>query len=173
MWARQKGTTNARMKAMKKRTETFLFTTHWKDNIHRKCKAVRKCQKAFEYGVSGHLQARGFGRLLYGQIVQFRKSTKSILTNSTPTEDGQESLSYVEWSYPSICKNICICDTGMQKRWNSARDDTRQYHKPRAKKGRTKCFLGETGQKIRQKCKNICRQSAKKIASLERFSEQL
>lgn len=51
------------------RTETFLFTTHWKDNIHRKCKAVRKCQKAFEYGVSGHLQARGFGRLLYGQIV--------------------------------------------------------------------------------------------------------
>ena len=27
------------------RTETFLFTTHWKDNIHRKCKAVRKCKK--------------------------------------------------------------------------------------------------------------------------------
>jgi len=51
------------------RTETFLFTANWKDNIHRKCKAVRKCQKAFEYGVSGHLQTRGFGRLLYGQIV--------------------------------------------------------------------------------------------------------
>ena len=32
-------------------------------------KAVRKCQKAFEYGVSGHLQARGFGWLFYGQIV--------------------------------------------------------------------------------------------------------
>ena len=63
-----------------------------------------------------YLQARGFGRLLYGQIVQFRKSTKSILTNSTPTEDGQESLSYVGWSYLSICKNICICDTGMQNR---------------------------------------------------------
>ena len=56
-------------KQANERTETFLFTTHWKDNIHRKCKAVRKCQKAFEYGVSGHLQARGFGRLLYGQIV--------------------------------------------------------------------------------------------------------
>ena len=51
------------------RAETFLFTANWKDNIHRKCKAVRKCPKAFEYGVSGHLQARGFGRLLYGQIV--------------------------------------------------------------------------------------------------------
>ena len=46
----------------------FKFTTHWKDNIHRKCKAVRKCQKAFEYGVSGYMQTRGFGRLLYGQI---------------------------------------------------------------------------------------------------------
>ena len=34
------------------RTETFLFTTHWKDNIPRKCKAVRKCQKAFEYAMS-------------------------------------------------------------------------------------------------------------------------
>ena len=33
------------------------------------CKAVRKCQKAFEYGVSRHLQARGFGRFLYGQII--------------------------------------------------------------------------------------------------------
>ena len=43
------------------RTETFLFATHRKNNIHRKCKAVRKCQKAFEYGVSRHLQARGFG----------------------------------------------------------------------------------------------------------------
>ena len=51
------------------RTETFLFTANWKDNIHRKCKAVRKCQKAFEYGVSRHLQARGFGRFLYGQII--------------------------------------------------------------------------------------------------------
>ena len=47
----------------------FLFTANWKDNIHRKCKAVRKCQKAFEYGVSRHLQARGFGRFLYGQII--------------------------------------------------------------------------------------------------------
>ena len=52
-----------------KEQKIFLFTANWKDNIHRKCKAVRKCQKAFEYGVSGHLQARGFGRLFYGQIV--------------------------------------------------------------------------------------------------------
>lgn len=37
--------------------------------VNVKQSAVRKCQKAFEYGVSGHLQARGFGRLLYGQIV--------------------------------------------------------------------------------------------------------
>lgn len=51
------------------RTETFLFTTHWKDNIHRKCKVVRKCQKAFAYGVSEHLQVRGFERLFYGQTV--------------------------------------------------------------------------------------------------------
>ena len=43
------------------RTEVFLFTANWKDNIHRKCKAVRKCQKAFGYGVSGHLQHEVLG----------------------------------------------------------------------------------------------------------------
>ena len=51
------------------RTETFLFATYRKNDIYRKCKAVRKCQKALEYGVSGYMQTRGFGRLLYGQIV--------------------------------------------------------------------------------------------------------
>ena len=40
-----------------------------KNDIYRKCKAVRKCQKALEYGVSGYMQTRGIGRLLYGQIV--------------------------------------------------------------------------------------------------------
>lgn len=45
------------------------YSPHRKNNIHRKCKAVRKCQKAFEYGVSRYLQARGFGRFLYGQII--------------------------------------------------------------------------------------------------------
>ena len=28
------------------RTETFLFATYSKNDIYRKCKAVRKCQKA-------------------------------------------------------------------------------------------------------------------------------
>ena len=50
-------------------TEIFLFATYRKNTIYRKCKAVRKCQKALEYGVSGYMQTRGFGRLLYGQIV--------------------------------------------------------------------------------------------------------
>ena len=50
-------------------TEIFLSATYRKNNIYRKCKAVRKCQKALEYGVSGYMQTRGFGRLLYGQIV--------------------------------------------------------------------------------------------------------
>ena len=51
------------------KTETFLFATYRKNHIYRKCKAVQKCQKALEYGVSGYMQTRGFGRLLYGQIV--------------------------------------------------------------------------------------------------------
>lgn len=32
-------------------------------------KQSESAKKPFEYGVSGHLQARGFGRLFYGQIV--------------------------------------------------------------------------------------------------------
>ena len=32
-------------------------------------KQSESAKNAFEYGVSRHLQARGFGRFLYGQIV--------------------------------------------------------------------------------------------------------
>ena len=49
--------------------ETEPMTIIYQDNIYCKCKAVRKCQKALEYGVSGYMQTRGFGRFLYGQIV--------------------------------------------------------------------------------------------------------
>ena len=41
-----------------------------KDNIHCKCKAVGKCEEAFEYGVSGHLQSTRFWATSFsGQIV--------------------------------------------------------------------------------------------------------
>ena len=32
-------------------------------------KRSESAKKALEYGVSGYMQTRGFGRLLYGQIV--------------------------------------------------------------------------------------------------------
>ena len=48
-----------------------------KDNIYRQCKAVGKCQKAFEYGVSRHLQSTRFWAIsLADKSFEFRKLHK-------------------------------------------------------------------------------------------------
>ncbi len=119
-----------------------------------------------------YLQARGFGRLLYGQIVQLRKSTKSILTNSTPTEtDRKASLTWNDrvYRYAKIFASVIrACRTV-----EIPREMTPDNITNRAQKRPNKMFSRENRTKDTAKCKNICRQSAKKIAHLERFPEQL
>ena len=58
-----------------------------KDNIHRQCEAIGKCEEAFEYGVSRNMQTRDVGRFLQRiNHLNLENLQKVILTNSFPRE---------------------------------------------------------------------------------------